>query len=580
MTRGRRLAFTLAALVAGLVSSWIILRFHQVRATAIVEAVLNLLVGWSFVGTGLHLWSGPRRTRVGPLMVGAGFAYFVSSMALGAPLLMFVVGPALGGLSLALVAHLVLAFPTGRIKGTLPLAVVVAAYVDALVPQLLVLAVAERGCGGCPPNPFVLYPSERLTGLIVTTQSWGAIVLGAAAIVLLLRRWLRARPAARRSAAPVLLTGSAAFAHFVLMLAIGLHAPGSRAELITYWLFLLALGCVPLSFWLGLLRTRLGHASVADLVRQLRQGAPGGELRDVLAASLADPTLEVAYWVPEQQRYVDAQGHPTTLPAPGEGRAATLVEHHGRLVAALLHDPSLREDPALVDAVGAAAALALDNQRLQAELRARVGELAASRARLVEAADSERRRIERNLHDGTQQRLVSVSMALGLAQAKLPGDPAAAGDVLAEARAGLGAALQELRSLSQGIHPAILTERGLCAALRELVLGAALPVTLHCDLQARLPEPVEAAAYYVAAEALANVAKHAGAAGVVVDVRLRDHAAVVAVTDDGKGGADPARGSGLRGLADRVAALGGRLSVDSPPGHGTALRAELPCASS
>jgi signal transduction histidine kinase len=364
------------------------------------------------------------------------------------------------------------------------------------------------------------------------------------------------------------------------MLAIGIPAPGSQAEQVAFWLFLLALGCVPLSYWLGLLRNRLAYAGVADLVRGLRHVAPRGELRDVLARSLGDPSLDVAYWVPEQGRYVDVSGRPTTLPDGGEDRATTVVEHDGRPVAALLHDPALLADPALVDAVCAAAGLALENERLAAELRARLEELAASRSRLVQAADAERRRIERNLHDGAQQRLVSVSMALGLADAKLADDPAAARRMLAEARAGLGSAMEELRGLSQGIHPAVLTERGLAVALRELALTATLPVTLDCALGRRLPAPVEAAAYYVVAEALANIGKHAGATAVSVDVRERAGHAVVTVTDDGAGGADPAGGSGLRGLADRLATLDGRLEVRSPRGGGTTLRAELPCASS
>ena len=194
--------------------------------------------------------------------------------------------------------------------------------------------------------------------------------------------------------------------------------------------FLVAFACVPAGVLAGLLRTRLARAGVADLVVRLGAGVGPGQLRDVLADVLGDPSLDVAYWVPEQQRYVDVEGRPVALPEPG---AVTVVEREGRPVAALVHDPSVGEDDGLVEAVGAAAGLALENERLQAELRARVAELAGSRARLVQAADDERRRIERNLHDGTQQRLVSVSMALGLAQAKLPAD-AAARAIVAEPR--------------------------------------------------------------------------------------------------------------------------------------------------
>ncbi len=343
--------------------------------------------------------------------------------------------------------------------------------------------------------------------------------------------------------------------------------------------FLAVFATVPFAFKIGLLRSRLARGAVADLVVQLGETQAPGKLRDALAKALHDPSLALAYWLPEQERYVDVQGRPVELPPEGGIRVATTVEREGRRVAALVHDASLREDPELVDAVCAAAGLALENERLQAELRARLEELRASRARIVEATDAERKRIERNLHDATQQRLVSVSMALGLAESKLTSDPEAAGRILVEAREGLGTALGELRELSQGIHPGILTERGLGPALTELAYRSSVPVEVAVSLDRRLPEPVEAAAYFVVAEALANVTKYASASAVSVSVDRRDGRAVVEVADDGVGGADPARGSGLRGLADRLEALGGDLAVESPPGLGTVLRAEIPCAS-
>jgi signal transduction histidine kinase len=244
-----------------------------------------------------------------------------------------------------------------------------------------------------------------------------------------------------------------------------------------------------------------------------------------------------------------------------------------------VHDPTLHDEPDLVEAVGAAAGLALENERLQADLRVRLEDLRASRARIVDAADAERRRLERNLHDGTQQRLVSVSMALGLAESKLGTDPENARQIIEEARGALGAALQELREFSQGIHPAILTERGLGPALQELVFLAPMSIELDVPPGERLPEPVEAAAYYIVAEALANVAKYADADAVTVTVERRNGLARIEIADDGVGGADPAKGSGLRGLSDRVEALGGTLAVESAFGHGTRLRAEIPCGS-
>jgi signal transduction histidine kinase len=253
-----------------------------------------------------------------------------------------------------------------------------------------------------------------------------------------------------------------------------------------------------------------------------------------------------------------------------------VVERAGQPIAALLHDPALEHNAELVQSVCAAAGLALENERLQAELRARLVELQASRARLVEATDAERRRIERDLHDGTQQRLVSIAMSLGLLETKLS-EPAAAAPLVRETREALAVALAELRELTQGLHPALLAERGLPVALEELCQRAALPTRLHIDLDGRLPDQVEGAAYFVASEALTNAVKHSHGREARVAVRRDGAVLILEVTDDGIGGAAPAGGSGLRGLADRVEALGGRLTLSSPPGRGTTLRAEIPC---
>ena len=229
-----------------------------------------------------------------------------------------------------------------------------------------------------------------------------------------------------------------------------------------------------------------------------------------------------------------------------------------------------------MQSVCAAAGLALENERLQAELRARLVELQASRARLVQATDAERRRIERDLHDGTQQRLVSIAMSLGLLEPRLPADGAAA-PIVRETREALTVALQELRELTHGIHPALLSERGLAAALEELCGRAALPTRLRSEIEARLPEQLETAAYFFASEALTNAAKHSHASEVQVTARCAGGTLLVEVSDDGIGGASPTGGSGLRGLADRIEALGGTMTVSSPPGRGTSLRAEVPC---
>jgi signal transduction histidine kinase len=317
---------------------------------------------------------------------------------------------------------------------------------------------------------------------------------------------------------------------------------------------------------------------VAELVERLSGAPRAGDLRAALADALGDPSLTIAYWLPERDGYVDAEGRPVALPAQGGSRAVSEIEHEGRRVGAIVHDVALCEEPELVRAAGAAAALALENERLDAELRARIDELSASRSRIVEAGDAERRRLERDLHDGAQQRLVALALALPLARGRIATDPEGADAVLAGAQRELEQALGELRELARGIHPAVLVDHGLGPALDALAGRAALPVEVAAVPDERLPAAVEAAAYFVVSEALANVAKYARADAAVVTVTRADGRATVEVRDDGVGGADPARGTGLRGLADRVSALDGRLELDSPPGAGTRLRAVIPCA--
>jgi signal transduction histidine kinase len=244
----------------------------------------------------------------------------------------------------------------------------------------------------------------------------------------------------------------------------------------------------------------------------------------------------------------------------------------------LVYDASLDDDPELVEAVAATAAITLDATRLQAESEQRLEELRASRERIVSAGDAERRRLERNLHDGAQQRLVSVALQLRMVQSRIETDPALASELLASAGAELSQSLQELRELARGIHPAVLNH-GLGAALDSLAARASVPTEVSFETRERLPPEVELAAYFVTSEALANVAKYARASRASVRVSRRGGAAVIEIADDGIGGADEAAGSGLQGLADRVAALDGTLRILSPPGAGTVVTAELPCAS-
>jgi signal transduction histidine kinase len=311
-------------------------------------------------------------------------------------------------------------------------------------------------------------------------------------------------------------------------------------------------------------------------VRRLATGVGRGELRAALAKALGDPSVELAYWLPESGHYVDAEGRPIELPSQDSGRAVTPVEREGRRIAAILHDPTLLEDPERVREAGTAAALALENERLEAELRAKVEEVRASRSRLVEVGLRQRRRLERDLHDGAQQRLVSLALTLRMARERLGPDSGEAGHLLDRSREELDEALKELRELARGIHPAVLSDRGLGPAVEALAHRAPLPVEIAELPAERLPEHVELTAYFVISEALTNVAKYASASRASVAVSKHDGRLTLEISDDGVGGADMEAGTGLRGLADRLEAIEGQLEITSAPGGGTTLRATMP----
>jgi signal transduction histidine kinase len=343
------------------------------------------------------------------------------------------------------------------------------------------------------------------------------------------------------------------------------------------WILNTALLTVPAALLWGLLRSRLARGGLADLLRELgtRRGV---QLEAGLAKVLGDPWLVLAYRVPGGRSYIDGSGRPVALPAPGGDRTAAPIERDGRELGMLVYDASLDDDPELVEAVAATAAIALDDARLQAESEDRLAELRASRERLVAAGDAERRRLERNLHDGAQQRLVSVALQLRMLQSRIREDPALAEQLVSSATDELSQSLEELRELARGIHPAVLNH-GLQAALQSLASRASVPTSVSFEVSERLPEPVELAAYFVTCEALANVAKYAQATEATVRVSRRRGSVIVEIADDGVGGADESAGSGLQGLADRVAALDGTLRILSPPGRGTVVTAELPCGS-
>ena len=581
-TPQRARAFTLgvsAAALAAAAGGLVAIAAGVVRNDTRTLAGVTLLAGVSFVASGLVAWRRRPDVWTGPLMVAAGFALFAGSLANTDNAVLFTIGLVLAPLPSAIIAHLILAFPEGRLHSTLERLVIAGAYFVTFVVQIVMLMFMGfehvTGCP-CPTNLLFVEDNMSLHSAIMSTQRFLGIALGVVAAWIVLRRWQTASAPMRRALAPILVTGSATI---VLLLASLVAANSStRAWAAVSSAERVAVALVPIAYLVGLFRARLGRVAVSDLVVELDRTPEPGKLRDALARALHDPSLELAYWVPESGTYVGIDGR-RVEPDARAGRSVTVLERRGHRIAALVHDPALSEDPALLAAVSAATGLALENERLLADLRAQLEQLRESRARIVEAGDTERRRLERNLHDGAQQRLVSLALALGLAQSKVEQDPKSAIELLGAAREELTQALEELRELARGIHPAVLTQRGLPYALQTLAERAPVEVTLDLELDRRPPPGIEAAAYYVVAEALANIAKYARARSAVVTVAMDTDLLRVRVADDGLGGADPSTGSGLRGLDDRVQALGGRLRIRSPKGEGTEILAELPLRS-
>jgi PAS domain S-box-containing protein len=794
----------------------------------VFTATAFMIMAWSFILGGIVAWMRRPDNGFGRLMTAVGMAVFFGALGTANESIPFTLGYAFGGLFIAIFIHALLAFPRGYLETRLVYGIVTTAYLILTAGSFLstLFDDVSDNCPECPANAFLIVDSPTAVDVINTILVIAGVPALAASLYVFWRRWHAASRPIRRVLAPVYVSAGVTLALLAITLLVG--TAFQEAGNVLFWIVIVSFAAVPLAFIVGLLSGRLARAGVGQLVLDLGKPHAPGELKEALARALGDPTLRLAYWIPDTRSFADFEGNPIELPEPDGEELVTMVEREGRTVAALIHHRSLEEDPLLVESAAATAALALESERrhaalakaqarnralldavpdlmfrmtrdgvyleykgraedlavppnqligasahdilpkdvadplvegirraidtgeivsgeyrleldgrlrdfearivkageeavlivrefternsAQAELerlhlelqqrhreleherdfagtvvdstpsllclvtpggyivrfnhslfqlsgrrdddltrgnafwdvfiapeereivRERVlqvaeeggsgeyestwitvdgerhtvawsttplrddkghprllicgvditerkeyeAELRRSRARLLEASDIERRRLERNLHDGAQQRLVSLSLALRLAQARIAEDPEGADRLLSQAGEELSQALEELRELARGIHPAILSDRGLGPALEALAARTPLVIDMKM-VEERLPEPVEAAAYYVVSEALTNVAKYAEASSVAVSIARVNGRAVVEIADDGIGGADPKRGSGLRGLVDRVEALDGDLEVESPPGSGTRIRAVIPC---
>ncbi len=543
----------------------------------LVERILLTLLALSFIGCGLVIWRRRPGNRVGALMIAFGSFRGLSALAFELAIdhgssLAATIGILLVDSSILLFVLLLVSFPEGRLASA-PDRWIAATATFAFFPlEFVWLAFLPAEAPGEPTNLFLIWPSAVTADAVDTVQRVLIVAAQLALAALIAWRWWHASVPRRRVLAPALV-GSVALLMFTTIFVIDKLAEQAPQWLI--WGFFGTFVAIPIAMLTQMARARFAHLGISDLLVSLRGDVAPEHLRGAFARALHDPSVTVAFWLPEYDAYADADGQPVEI-EPGPGRAVTPIDRDGKRIAVLEHDDALLADRGLLDAVTAAAGFALENARLQAELRAQLDELRSSRTRILEATQDERRRLERNLHDGAQQRLVALSLELGTLESRYGADPEAKAQIAA-LRGELTNSLAELRELARGLHPAVLTDYGLAVALEGLVARAPLPVALQLRLPDRLPAAHEVAAYYLVSESLTNVTKYAHASSVTVEVARTNGELVVEVVDDGCGGAQENGGSGLRGLADRVEALDGRLRVWSPDGGGTRVRAEIPC---
>ena len=539
--RTLRLSLLPAAVALGLFAEWAALRrapFEPAASTAEIRlAVADLAVGIVLVAAGLTAWWRRPQSRTGLLLCLTGFTWFLGTFAGSGWHGYADFGAFFLTLNRGLLAHTLLSYPSGRLERRYERAGVAAAYVLSVV------------------------------GYVGETPA-AALALAAVLVAVGAGRFVRSSGPDRRARGTALVACAALAAVLVASAAARLTDSSVSFD----WPYDVVIAAIAVTLALDLVLGRWVGTTVTGLVVDLGEDAESARLQDRLAAALGDPSLQLGYRLADARVYRDEEGRELMLPPPDRERRTTIVRDGDVEVAALVHDADLVADPELLESVAAAARIAVTNVHLQAEIRSQVEELEGSRRRLVEAGDAERRRLERQLREGAERRLSQIQTLLVEAAENANGLLA---PTIAELQAKLERTRAELQEFAGGVHPRLLTEEGLAAALRDLAERSAVPAELSVTNE-RFPSPVEAAAFFVCSEALANTAKHADATRVSVEVTRRREALVVAVSDDGRGGADLGGGSGLRGLADRVAVLGGRLTVESPAGEGTKLVAELP----
>jgi signal transduction histidine kinase len=538
--------------------------------------VADIAAGLGLVLAGGLALTQPQARRLGMLAILAGVAWLGADWegSQNGPPLMRSLGAVVAPFSLALVLHLALALPTGRLRSPSARALTVVAYGIAAAVSfgraLFRDPLLDLYCWrNCSENTFLVNADPGIASTLNDIWLWSALVLALALLAVAAHRLVTATRPARRVLLPLLgpamLVGSFEAAHALALLRTPFEDP-ERSDFAAIFLARsLALAALAFGLAWSVVRVPRTRARVARLASELGEAPPPGKLREALVAALGDPDIDVVYPRSDSEQLIDANGRRVALPTGGG--AVARITRGDRTRALVVHDPALVDEPQLERALGSTARLAVENEALRAEALAQLEELKASRARIVEAGDATRRRLERNLHDGAQQRLLALSYDLRLAQAgaRADHDEALVG-VLDAAGGETASALEELRELAQGIHPAILSEAGLAPALQTLADEAPLPVELEDVAPERLPPAIETTAYVTVSETIED-ANRRGATFLALRVDREDGRLVITAEDDGA-----PRSSRLTQLADRVGALGGSLDVAA-----TTLRAEMPC---